>query len=260
MSKKTLILIIFLCISLLTVSVGYSALSTTLSINGHAFFEPVGMIRVTGFKSANAKNVIETNHNYTIDTINALVDINSIDGYITYNVHISNLGELDEELTKIEPIIFSNEQMEYEIKGLKLGDVIKSKENANFEITFKYKNGVVPIDTRLNVKMKFYFEKYEPIIVEPYQYESIGICQFSGKGNGLIGNCAHDNADYINTGIKPFSEENYLKNFVLKFTIKDVPDERFTANKRDTIFNILYEASDKSYGVYPGVLLQIGRA
>lgn len=258
MKKKHLILLFsFLCVSLLSISIGFSALSTSLSINGHAAFTPVAMIRVLSFELAQSSNTTESSYSHTPDTINALLDINSLDGYATYNVKISNLGEVDEELSQIEPLIFSNENMEYEINGLNLGDVIKAKEEVNFTITFKYKNGATLNDKHLNAKIKFHFEEYHEVILPTYSYIAEGECIFSGKNNLLVGNCADGNTDFVNTNIHPFNDENYQKNFVLKFTIKSVDANRFGAGKRDTMFNILYESDDKIYGKYPGVLLRI---
>ena len=258
--KKTnnfyLIIIIALCISCLSISVGFSAMSTSLSINGGASFEPVGMIRVLSFEQNDIFNVVEHNSSHNTDSISVLLDINGSDGYATYNVNITNLGEIDKELSEIENEIFSNEEMEYVINGLELGSVIKAKESVNFTITFKYKNETVT-SNRLNAKIRFKFEDYIKVILDNEYYKADGECLFGGKGVNVIGECNKgENADYIKTNITPFSSENYTRNFILKFKIKEINPASFTSGKRDTIFNILYEADD-SVGKYPGLLLRI---
>lgn len=253
------ILIICLCVSCLSISIGFSAMTTTLSINGNAKFDPVGMINIVSFEQDSNLNSVESTHSHTMDTISVLLDINDPDGYAIYNVKVTNLGETDKELKKIENEIFSNENMEYIIDGLSVGNVVKSKHAVNFKIKFKYKDNVNINETRLNVKLKFKFEDYvKTPIIHSYAYNSEGECVFNGPGNNITGDCAGDtNTDFINTNVAPFSEENYTKNFILKFKIKDVDQSRFSANKRDTIFNMLYEADDKIKGKYPGVLLRI---
>ena len=256
-TKSWYALTIILCISLLSISIGFSAMSTSLSINGGISFKPVDMIRIISIEQKELNNVTETSHTHTIDTITTLLDINSIDGYATYQVTISNLGEVTKELESIDAEIFSNDQMEYEITGVTVGSIIKAKRARTFTITFKYKDGATISDTRLNVKLKFHFTDYVPVIDPNYQYESLGECTFSGPDNTLTGTCVSSTNGYINTGIVPFNTENYQKNFVLKFKIKAIDSSRFGAGKRDTIFNILYEGTDNEYGNYPGVLLRI---
>lgn len=253
------ILIICLCASCLSIAIGFSAMTTSLSINGNAKFDPVGMINVVSFEQDSNINSVESTHSHTMDTISVLLDINDPDGYAIYNVKITNLGETDKELKKIENEIFSNEDMEYIIDGLQVGRVIKSKRAVNFKIKFKYKDNANTSETRLNVKLKFEFEDYEKIpIIPSYAYNLEGECSFNGPGNNITGDCAGDtNADFVNTNVAPFSEENYTKSFILKFKITNVDQTRFSANKRDTIFNMLYEGDDKIYGRYPGILLRI---
>lgn len=84
-----------------------------------------------------------------------------------------------------------------------------------------------------------------------------GDCNFNGQNNIITGTCPTDNFDYIDTEISLFSDENVNKNFLVSFDIKDVPDNRFTVNKRDTLVNSLYENKDNIKGAYPGFLLRI---
>ncbi len=84
-----------------------------------------------------------------------------------------------------------------------------------------------------------------------------GVCSFNGQGHAMDGSCAGDNdEDYINTGVAPFSQENFEKNFVLSLKINSVDDAAFSSNGRGTIFNMIYEGND-SIGKFPGVVLRI---
>ena len=324
-------------VSLFSIGVGYSALSTSLSVNGSSTFTKIDMIRITKLDTSDLNKVVENDKSFGYDNINLNIDINELNGSATYDVSISNLGQLDKIFTGINKNVYTNDLIKYELVGLNINDIIKSKEKINFKVVFKYKTGVDKLtDKRLNANLKFEFDDFnntygtytigfdsnggngtmldQQIEYDEYQkinyntfdkegyyfkewntesdgsgityrngqtiknlvnngekitlyaiwsenLESIyypGDCKFNGVGKNIEGNCAKgiDN-DYINTNIKPFSEDNYLKNFELKFTIKEIPDERFNANQRDTIFNILYEANDKIKGTYPGTLLRI---
>ena len=169
--KKISLLIIFLCISLMSITVGFSAMTTTLSINGSAKFKPVDMIRVTGIEQNKLQGSEEISAKYTYNSINVLVDINDNDGYAMYDVTISNLGEVDKELAEIEKEIFSNENMEYELIGLEIGDVIRAKETVNFKVKFKNKNNQnLSSENRLNAKLKFIFDDY---VFVPTDYQIV---------------------------------------------------------------------------------------
>ena len=83
-----------------------------------------------------------------------------------------------------------------------------------------------------------------------------GLCVFNGEGVDVEGACAEGkHVDYINTGVEPFNDENYQKNFVLTLTINSVDDDHFKNTYRPTLFNMLYEEEDE-VGKYPGALLR----
>ncbi len=59
-------------------------------------------------------------------------------------------------------------------------------------------------------------------------------------------------SDYIDTGIRLFSEENYLKDFEMGFTILDIDSSRFGNAQSNTVINSLLEAAP-----YPGITFRI---
>ena len=336
LKKLFYILIITLCFSIMSISVGFSAMSTTLTVNGTASFEPVEMIRIVGLeKESDTK---EIDKNYTINTINVFIDTEENETAI-YNIKIANLGQTEQVISKIEDEIFSNENMEYEIEGYEENQIIKPKETINIKLKLKNKDiRTRSTNNKLNLKIKFYFEKYvfipndytiifnsnggigemekteykyneekniplnkytngtyifknwntkedgtgysfsngelikninynnekEIILYAQWMEKNTygiyydGICDFGGKGIEVKGDCAKDSKkDYVDTGIKPFSNENYQKNFILTLTLDDIDNSRLGSGKRDTFFSALYEANDNIKGRYPGVLLRV---
>ena len=158
LKKLFYILIITLCFSIMSISVGFSAMSTTLTVNGTASFEPVEMIRIVGLeKESDTK---EIDKNYTINTINVFIDTEENETAI-YNIKIANLGQTEQVISKIEDEIFSNENMEYEIEGYEENQIIKPKETINIKLKLKNKDvRTRSTNNKLNLKIKFYFEKY----------------------------------------------------------------------------------------------------
>ena len=251
------VLIIFLCISMLSISVGFSAMSTTLSIDGYAYFTPVDMIRVVSFEKDEFNGATEISSNYKIDEVNPMVTIDSIDGYAIYNVKITNLGEVDKVLSNIEKTIYSNNNISYEFIGFGINDLIEAKETKEFKIKFSLVAGASLNDNRLNAKFKFIFDDYVDIpVIHNYDYYAAN-CTFNGKSS-VSGTCNNgDNTAYINTGIRPFSSENYTKNFIMEFTLSELDDSRLVNGKQDTFMSALYEANDKAVGRYPGILFRV---
>ena len=228
MSKKMIsFLFVFLCISVLSITVGFSAMSTTLTVNGNVAFKPVDMIRVTNLEKDTLQNAEEISAKYTINTINVLADINSSDGYAIYNVKIVNFGEIDKELFKIEEEIFSNEDMEYEFEGIEEGQVIKAKEEVEFKLIIRPKDSYNDSSyKRINAKFKFLFDDYTENIDDelfPIVFEQSGACTFNGSNNLITGDECTKYADkkFIDTGIALYSMENYQKDYEIGFTIDE---------------------------------------
>ncbi len=231
--KSLYVLTIILCISLLSISVGFSAMSTTLSINGSASFKPVDMIRIISMEQNKLESTTEVSHSHMIDTITALIDINDLNGYATYTVEIKNLGQVDKKLDAIVSDIFSNDDMEYKIDGISIGDVIPSLQTKTFTITFKYKDEITVInDSKLNTKISFIFDDYTDLGDNTKTYDEL----------------IFDGTNYIDTGIYLFSEENIRKNFEIYFEIDEVISP---FNSQGTLINAMSEISP-----YPGFVFR----
>lgn len=209
---------------LLFIAVGFSALSTTLSINGSAAFAPVGMIRVMSISTGSLVDATEQSKSITPDSIKNMLDLNSSTATATYNVVIKNLGQTDKMLDDILEDLYSNDQIEYELNGLQIGDVINAKQEVQFSITFKYKEGVTPpLESRLNSKLRFVFSDYEYIDPAGLVFNHSGACIFNGISNNITGEECEDYWDqkYIDTGVKLYDNKNWKRDYEIGFTIQE---------------------------------------
>ncbi len=85
-TKNPILILGFVLVAfLLSISVGFSALSTSLAINGNAEFAPIGMIRVMSITQDTLFEANERNRSFTSDTINVMVDINDYECNDTMN-------------------------------------------------------------------------------------------------------------------------------------------------------------------------------
>lgn len=249
---KSSIAILFICI--LFISVGFSSLSTALSVNGYASFKPVGMIRVTSIESNSLTDVDENSKSHTMDSITVSLDFTNTNGIAIYDVNITNFGQIDKVLTQIVDEFFSNEDVEYTIEGLAIDDVIKAGESVDFQIKFKYKDGVTnPEDTGLNSKIKFVFDDY---IIDPVTtaFSHEGACTFNGSTGTITGeDCTefHDKY-YIDTGIPLYNMENYQKDYEVGFIIEEYVASNQEAGQA-AFFNSKYEKESLKW---PGLVFR----
>ena len=209
---------------LLFIAVGFSALTTTLSINGSAAFAPVGLIRVMSIDTASLVDATEQSKSITSDSIRNMLDLNSSTSTATYNVVIKNLGQTDKALDNILEDMYSNDQIEYVLDGLQIGDVIKAKQQVQFSITFRYKGeATAPLESRLNSKLRFVFTNYTPIDPAGLVFNHPGACTFNGINNNITGEECEDYWDkqYIDTGVYLYNNKNWRRDYEIGFTIEE---------------------------------------
>lgn len=242
-----------LIVVLLLISVGFAAMSTSLSINGSAAFEPVGMIRVMSISQGTLTNATEQSKSITHDSISNTIDLNSITSSATYTVVIKNLGQTDKKLDDIVEVVFSNNQVEYSLNGLQIGDVIEAGDEVEFTITFRYKQSATePLEPRINSKLRFNFSDYIDDSMR-IVFNQDGACTFNGLGNNITGSECQKywNKEYIDTGIDLYSYENWRRDYEVGFTI-----EQYTPSaqvQQAVIFNSKYENTSLKW---PGLVFR----
>lgn len=215
--------------SMLFISVGFSALSTTLSIDGSTSFVPVGLIRVLSIQQDTLAGVTEVNRSIKPDSIKNTLEFDSETGYATYEVVIKNLGQIDYVLDHIDEVVYSNNQIEYILDGYQIGNVIHAHEEKTFTVKFKYKNNIEEtLVSRLNSELKFVFEEYNDDTSFKTVFNHEGACTFNGT-TGITGtDCGeYEGRQYIDTGVSLYSEDNWQKDYEIGFTIDDyVPNQQ----------------------------------
>ena len=170
---------------------------------------------------------------------------------ITYQVSIVNLTSSIKEFKGViyDSEFYDNEDIDFEVTGLSIGDTIDPNETIVANLTFKYKEQQQHYDDRvLNSYLNFKFESQA--IAE---YEFTTLCEFNGEGNDIVGDCAEgQHIDYINTGISLFSVDNHDNDFEIGFTVDSIDSSRFRSGKVDTIFDCINDTKP-----YPGIVFRI---
>ncbi len=139
--KNKIYIYIILLISILGMSIGYSALNTELNISGEALVIHTQEVIVTDISFVSQYNGYEK---YTAEMINNKATffphLNNIYATLKYSVTITNytsenqvyLGFLEE---------YSNKYLSFRIDGLSVGHVLAPRERITFTVTFSNLSG-----------------------------------------------------------------------------------------------------------------------
>ncbi len=153
MFKLKSILSMLIAVALLSTTVAYSALNTTLNVKGSANVRAPSAIRVVDIKLNNSNNSTEINTpKYTKNTISTSMELLDNTSNITYTVTIKNSSNEDMMITSINELT-NNNQITYNMTNYKLYDLIEA--NSTKEITITYQ-GIGKKESTL----EFNFTKY----------------------------------------------------------------------------------------------------
>jgi|GEM_PF-5721426 len=123
-----------------SMSLGYSILSSELSINTNATVRVQKNIRITEISNPTATNggFEVYNGKYTENSTTFFVDLDELNSTISYNVTITNSGSTNMKVSKINIDVFNNDSMKYTFSNLAIGTVIPIGESLTYTITFSY--------------------------------------------------------------------------------------------------------------------------
>ena len=164
-NKTNFRIFLLFCFSIIGLTVGYSALNEEIKITGEAFVRPVRDVRITDVRlSETANEGLNSYNNFNINSINVGASLPKINSTVTYEVDISNIGDVPVIVKSITPDYGNNSNIEYVIDEIEVGKTIIGT-NANnmgkpttIKVTVKYKSGVTTIPTDPNASLKLTFE------------------------------------------------------------------------------------------------------
>ena len=174
-NKTNFGIFLLFCFSIIGLTVGYSALNEEIKITGEAFVRPVKDVRITDVRlSETANEGLNSYNNFNVDSINVGASLPKTDSTVTYEVDISNIGDVSVIVKSITPDYGNNSNIEYVIEGIEVGKTIIGT-NANktdtdmgkpttIKVTIKYKDGVTTIPTDPSASLKLTF-KFVPVSI-----------------------------------------------------------------------------------------------
>ena len=165
-NSKVNILLPLIFLFVVFLSVGYSSLNQELNITSEASFRVEESIRITDIKLVGSTfNGLENyNSSYSKDRIKTGIILNDTNSSITYQVTITNTGNVPMNLSFLDNINYSNDGITYELNE-KLPYMINKGEEKKIEITYKW-SSYNEESKNLDSVIRFNFIKAESVLAK----------------------------------------------------------------------------------------------
>ena len=124
-------ILILVLITIIGLSIGYSAFNQELMISGDAYVRVAADIRVTNISLVEISNASETyNPKYSKNTTSMFVNLTNKSSYVIYEITITNNSNIRYQLTDIT----SNQDVSYELEGIGKNELILADSSVTFQI------------------------------------------------------------------------------------------------------------------------------
>ena len=165
--SKNIFLLLAITIAVIVMGIGYSAInSVTGEIAGNLKAEAqegVFITNVTYVSNVDAQLSNCQIGSFLGTTMKSRVELSSTNASssVTYRVTVYNAYTTEAKFTEVvyDNDFYDNQNITFEISGLKQGDIIESKATKDITVTFKYKSSTVPSNKVLNSYLNFKMEK-----------------------------------------------------------------------------------------------------
>ena len=126
--RKTTVIIV-MCVMMLFMGIGYAILSTKLNINGNTAVTSTWKVEFSGISVASTTGgATSKSSSYSATTVNFEVDLVQPGDELTYNVNITNYGDIKAEVKGATYTATDNDAIYVRIKGIEKGTILESCE------------------------------------------------------------------------------------------------------------------------------------
>ena len=162
--------------------------SNTITSSSYCGVRPVITVAKDKLVNEGLSGAISNNEEYLDSSIYGDITLPTSDSTITYEVEVTNLGNVK---VAIADIINEESRLAYELEEYTLGDTICDTNNncingikKKIYVTLKYKNGVTPTTSSIPFNLKFDFEQvytvtYDGITCDGCKTEALGNSPFT---------------------------------------------------------------------------------
>ena len=161
-----------LCMILVIMGVGYAAFSSQLKISGTSNITSNWNVKITNIESkvvSGAPTDAEA-PSYTDTTATFKTRLTSPGDTMQYDITVSNEGDIDAKLDKINVPESNNPAIGFEVSGIKEGALLESKQSAILTVIVKYNNVTEqPDDLTADLEVTLDYSQAPEGYVEPAQ-------------------------------------------------------------------------------------------
>jgi len=146
LSKLNKTLILFILISSFATTIGYSALSASLSVSGDLVYRTPADIRITGVKLSSVTNggLEQYTPKYTKDTVSLGLKLPNLNSTVVYEVTVTNKSSKAKLISEITDQIPGNDNIGY-FCNYSLNTTILGNSTAKILFTYKYNSGITTL-------------------------------------------------------------------------------------------------------------------
>lgn len=146
--KNNVIFFLFsiLTVFVLTLTIGFSAASSTLAINGSALVRAPSDVRITNIVLSNTQDLggINSNPEYSVSSISTDIYLRDTYSTVSFDVTVTNLSSNNVLITSVTNKEFSNDLATYTFDNMEVNKtIIPAASEYTFTITFKYSTETV---------------------------------------------------------------------------------------------------------------------
>ena len=201
-----------LCMILVIMGVGYAAFQSQLRISGTSNVTSNWSVKITDIQSkvvnGTPANASEPTHTDTTATFRTT--LTSPGDTMQYDVTVSNEGDIDAKLDRINVPESTNPAIGFEVTGIEEGSLLEAKQTAILTVTVKY-NDVTeqPTDLTADLEVTLDYSQAPEGYVPPVTGPSIGgqPVEVVESGDGLYED-TYESGRYVYKGANP---NNYIE-------------------------------------------------
>lgn len=194
------VIIIF---SIISISIGYSALNTTLNISGDAkVLAHEANIKFTGCNYISATDGAYENYacSFVDNTLITSIELPIKTSTITYELEVTNFVDVSLFLDKINNLTFSNTRIEYTLDNFAVKSIVEGISSLTFNITFSHRSNSNMGVTSLDSQLEFVYVEKVSVLVSSAGYSGNDGTKFwrSPINKGTV-----ETISFVNTNIVP---------------------------------------------------------
>ncbi len=130
----------------LLITLGYSASSSSLAINGKGIVRASSDVRITNAVVSNTTNFgrVNSNSDYSVNTFTSDIQLRAIYSTVSFDITVTNLSSSNVLITNVTNKSFSNDRISYSFENMEINKtIIPAASEYTFTVKFSFSNDTI---------------------------------------------------------------------------------------------------------------------